>query len=189
MPREPAPPDVRPGYGQKTIDENINRLMRDGFPRPMAARIALNKARQSYFKAHPDGFLPSRIAYANKRSRIEYLADGSPSLLPSQYLKNPVPPLAPNAVRQAKKLYSDFTGHDPKNIRKVTQPPPLTTGVAIGPVLGIIYETVRDGVKERYIHKFHKVAARPLLVVSPGGEQMVLLGGAFQFTERGFVDD
>jgi hypothetical protein len=61
-------------------------------------------------------------------------------------------------------------------------------GVAIGEVDGILYSTIRDGVLEKYIHKFRK-ADRPLFVVSPDGRVLYLLGGRYGFTEAGIVDD
>jgi hypothetical protein len=60
-------------------------------------------------------------------------------------------------------------------------------GVAIGDVDGILYTTVRDGVEEKYIHKFHK-RDKPLFVVSPDGKSLFLIGGNYTFTERGIVD-
>jgi hypothetical protein len=67
-------------------------------------------------------------------------------------------------------------------------PPLPAVGVAIGEVDGILYSTIRDGVLEKYIHKFRK-ADRPLFVVSPDGRVLYLLGGNYNFTERGIVDE
>jgi len=50
-----------------------------------------------------------------------------------------------------------------------------------------MYSTVRDGVLEKYIHKFHKRDC-PLFVVAPDGKSLYLLGGVYNFTERGIVD-
>ena len=61
-------------------------------------------------------------------------------------------------------------------------------GVAIGEVDGILYSSVRDGVFEKYIHKFRK-ADKPLFVVSPDGKGLFLVGGNYSFTERGIVDE
>ncbi|NCA24613.1 MAG: hypothetical protein EBS91_08475, partial [Betaproteobacteria bacterium] len=61
-------------------------------------------------------------------------------------------------------------------------------GVAIGEVDGILYSTVRDGVLEKYIHKFRK-RDKPLFVVAPDGKALYLVGGNYTFTERGIVDD
>jgi hypothetical protein len=61
-------------------------------------------------------------------------------------------------------------------------------GAKIGLCDGLMYETVRDGKVEHYIHKFKK-SARPTLVASSNGKQLLLIGGKFAFTERGIVDN
>ena len=108
---------------------------------------------------------------------------------------NPVPPSSRAGMKKAtrgqidkaKDLYTRFTGHDAEEIGTVNVPAMPTVGVAIGEVDGILYSTVRDGVLEKYIHKFHK-ADRPLFVVAPDGKVLYLLGGNYNFTERGIVD-
>lgn len=109
--------------------------------------------------------------------------------------RNPVPPSSragmSRAVRdqldQAADLYERFSGHDPEEVGRVRVPPVPRVGVAIGEVDGILYSTVRDGVLEKYIHKFRK-SDRPLFVVSPDGKQLFLLEGRYTFTEKGIVD-
>ncbi len=110
--------------------------------------------------------------------------------------RNPVPPSSragmitrriKNQIDQAADLYERFSGHDAEEIGKVKIPPLPDVGVAIGTVDGIMYTTVRDGVTEKYIHKFHK-RDQPLFVVSPDGKSLFLLGGVYTFTERGIVD-
>jgi len=64
---------------------------------------------------------------------------------------------------------------------------PVDVAFKIGECDGLLYTTVRDGVKESYIHKFKK-KSRPLLVSSHDGKQLFLLGGRYDFTERGIVD-
>ena len=91
-------------------------------------------------------------------------------------------------VEQAADLYERFSGHNPEEIGKVRIPPVPRVGVAVGEVDGILYSTVRDGVLEKYIHKFRK-SDRPLFVVAPDGKQLFLVGGNYTFTERGIVDD
>lgn len=53
---------------------------------------------------------------------------------------------------------------------------------------GILYETVRDGKVEHYVHKFKK-GARPVLAAGHDGKSLALIGGKFTFTERGIVDN
>ena len=89
--------------------------------------------------------------------------------------------------QRAKELFESFTGHEASESMEIEIPPVPSTLVAIGSVLGIIYETRRDNKLEKYIHKF-KLRARPLLGISPDGKSAHLIGGSFEFGESGFVD-
>jgi len=91
-------------------------------------------------------------------------------------------------IERAADLYERFTGHDALELGRVKVPAMPAVGVAIGEVDGILYSTIRDGVLEKYIHKFRK-SDRPLFVVSPDGKVLYLLGGDYNFTERGIVDE
>ena len=109
--------------------------------------------------------------------------------------RNPVPPSSRAGMRSATRtdiqkaadLYQRFSGHDAEEIGRINVPEMPKVGVAIGTVDGIMYSTVRDGVLEKYIHKFHKRDC-PLFVVSPDGKSLFLIGGVYNFTERGIVD-
>jgi len=59
--------------------------------------------------------------------------------------------------------------------------------LVVGRCDGVLYTTVRDGAREKYIHKF-KASDAPLLAISPDGCQILLIGGNYRFTERGIVD-
>lgn len=112
--------------------------------------------------------------------------------------RNPVPPSSragermsfdrADQISRAADLYQRFTGHDAEVAGSVQVNPIPKVGVAIGTCDGILYTTVRDGVKEKYIHKF-RASDKPLFVVSPDGKSLHLVGGAYTFTERGIVDD
>lgn len=96
-------------------------------------------------------------------------------------------PLSKRAkINRAADLYENFTGHEAEELGYIDFSIP-DVAVVIGEVEGIIYNTVRDGVHERYIHKF-KAKSRPMFAVTPDGTQLVLLGGNYDFTERGIVD-
>lgn len=84
-------------------------------------------------------------------------------------------------------LYEDFTGHDAEEMGMFDLGPIPKVAVVVGELEAVIYNTVRDGKHERYIHKF-KARARPMFAVSPDGRQLLLLGGDYDFTERGIVD-
>ena len=79
------------------------------------------------------------------------------------------------AYRKAKKLFSDFTGMDAGFAHKV-HVPENDVLVVVGDCDGLLYTTVRDGKRERYIHEF-KASSRPLLAVSPDGRNLYLVGG------------
>jgi hypothetical protein len=90
-------------------------------------------------------------------------------------------------VAQARKLYEKFTGDEASAVGSVEVSDTPKVGVLIGQIDGVLYTTVREGVTEKYIHKFKK-SARPMFVVSPDGKQLFMVGGRYDFTERGIVD-
>lgn len=91
-------------------------------------------------------------------------------------------------LRRAKKLGEVFSGHRFNRMRIERRPMPGKVRVEIGAISGIMYLAKRDGEVKQYLHKFAQ-GCRPLLLVSPDGKILELLGGAFRFTERGIVDD
>jgi hypothetical protein len=86
-------------------------------------------------------------------------------------------------VDQAGELFKSFTGDDPQTLKKVRIRNPKT-GLVIGELDGVLYTTVRDGKTERYEHSFKK-GNRPHLVASHDGQSLHILGGDYEFTERG----
>jgi hypothetical protein len=90
-------------------------------------------------------------------------------------------------VDRAANLYESFTGHDATSVKKLDIKFD-DTWLSVGKCDGILYSTRRDGVNEKYIHKF-KTAARPEFWVSHDGAQLALVGGNFRFTEAGITDN
>lgn len=88
--------------------------------------------------------------------------------------------------RQAAELFADFTGHDARYAERVKLPSPKT-GFVVGELDGVLYTAVRDGKTEQYVHKFRK-KSRPLLVSSHDGSSLHILGGVYEFTEKGIED-
>lgn len=84
-------------------------------------------------------------------------------------------------------MYEAFSGHTADNV-DVVNVPEMKEGLTVGKCLGIMYTTVRDGVRENYLHEF-KHSARPELVASYDGSQLGLIGGKFRFTDAGITDD
>lgn len=193
---------LRKGYSRTIIGLNIQALVQDGFPRATAIKTAFNAARMSYFAKYPKGALPVALAWP-KSARLaeQYGPNGSP------IEKNPVRELDMSDeerdeiakevqhnfagrgrdLQRAAALYTDFTGHDDPQLDKVSVPSMPNVALAIGQVDGIMYTTVRDGRTEKYIHRFKK-QSRPLLCSSPDGKQLIMIGGSYDFTDRGIVD-
>lgn len=90
-------------------------------------------------------------------------------------------------IRKGADLFERFTGHEAEFAGRVKVADPPRVGVAIGVLDFVGYTTVRDGVREKYIHKF-RASDKPTLVVSPDGKSLHLVGGRYVFTERGIVD-
>lgn len=89
-------------------------------------------------------------------------------------------------VEDALALFERFTGHKGE-IFSVERPDFPDVAMVVGYCDGIMYTTVRDGKREKYLHQFN-AKCRPLLLASSDGKQLLVLGGAYDFTERGIVD-
>lgn len=90
-------------------------------------------------------------------------------------------------IKQAASRLKRFSGHDALKVVRLTNYKQPSTVLAVGPLIGMIYEAKRDGKVQSYIHKFAK-HARPLFAASHDGRQLYMLGGAYTFTDRGIVD-
>lgn len=106
---------------------------------------------------------------------------------PAKRKKNPVG--APNKqtmIEHAMALFKRFRLDDPQHVDDVKYKTP-EVGMVIGDCDGILYTTVRNGKTERYKHEFKK-SARPLLVSSWDGKQILIVGGSYNFTQDGITD-
>lgn len=81
----------------------------------------------------------------------------------------------------------NFSGKAPRHIVRLTLPKAPRSLIRIGKLRAVIYDTVRDGKPETYIHRF-KLQARPLFAASTDGRSLHIVGGRYDFTERGIVD-
>ena len=97
-------------------------------------------------------------------------------------------PSKSDQIRAASSLYKRFSGHDADEGAKIRVPPMPAVAVCIGDIDGILYTTVRDGEVQKYIHKF-RASDKPLFAVSPDGKQLFMIGGRYNFTERGIIDE
>lgn len=201
---------LRNGYSRQVVQDNITQGLKSGADRNSAIRAAFNHARMSYFKRYPSGALPGWLCFPKGYRLAQFYSEYGVPLRTTAMLPrdtNPVRELdmtdaerekvrrevskmfsgQGRAIRQAAKLYADFSGHEDVKIGKVQIPDTPQVMLAIGTVDGILYTTVRDGETEKYIHRFRS-SARPLLMSSPDGQQLFLIGGSYNFTERGIVD-
>jgi len=138
--------------------------------------------------------LNNALRFARSQASKAFDARHQKPLIPNphehRYAPNPVPPSSKSLtaqVKSGKSLFKRFTGHDAEIAGTIRIPDMPDAVIQIGEVAGIMYDTVRDGVAEKYIHKFHK-NSRPLFCVSPDGKTLLMIGGSFNFTERGIVD-
>jgi hypothetical protein len=90
-------------------------------------------------------------------------------------------------ARTGRTVFEKFTGRAPVVVEEITVPPLPREVYVIGPCDAIAYTTLRDGKTQSFIHEFAP-KDRPLLAINEAGTQMLLVGGAYDFTPRGIVD-
>jgi hypothetical protein len=195
------------GYSIQTFRANYAELCKSGnHTRESALAAAYAKARVSFFHKHPRGALPLWLSFPRKyRLRNHYDRNGRPITV------NPIALLAPlkalshidtarslfrrnprtqrrqprndAEIRAASKLFEDFAGKKATTVRAIELGKQPRTGLAFGELIEVGYKSFRDG--RPYRHTFWPTKSRPLLVATHDGKQVLLLGGAYTFTERG----
>lgn len=178
------------GYSRATIQFNIAQLMHDGMPQKQAIAAALDMARRAYKKRFPTGQLPEYLKPAKTRAKRVHKAvtkkPAEKAPVKKAIRSNPEPHRG-KQLEQAMDLYQRFSGHEPEVVGRTKRPKIPNVGIVIGEMDGVTYETVRDGEKLQYFHRFNK-KSRPLLVSSFDGKQLFIVGGRYDFTEDGIVD-
>lgn len=93
---------------------------------------------------------------------------------------------ADRQINEAVSRFESFHGFSPgpKEVGAIVQNGPAA-GLRVGKVDEVTYTPI--GEKTRFRHRFAK-GARPALAVSHNGRQSYMVGGAYEFTGRGFVD-
>jgi len=173
---------LKSGYSYKTVQANIAQMVREGYPRNQAVAASLENARKSYFKRFPHGALPPWLTPSNGKRTKNPAKKGCGC---STRRRNPVPESSRSTkhsrdarVKAAADLYERFTGHEADEAVTIDKPDFPDVVLVVGDIDFVGYTTVRDGVTERYIHKFKK-DCRPLFAVSHDGKQLFMLGGSY----------
>ncbi len=127
-----------------------------------------------------------------KNSYVKNSVVISKSVIRSTLLKkltvknNPIKDTKSRKIKKAIKLYEDFTGMEYDTYDKVNMKD-YDVGLKVGKCLGIMYETIRDGTTERYLHEF-KTTSRPDFCISHDGHQIFLVNGNYKFMDTGIND-
>lgn len=121
------------------------------------------------------------------------LADGSLARIESIDVKTrsirarPIAGATARGLDKARNAFRAFTGMEPREVIETTSGNAPRIAWKLGDMLEVMYETTRDGKREKYLHPFKK-SARPVLAVDAETGQLVLVGGAYTVTERGITD-
>ena len=95
--------------------------------------------------------------------------------------------IPPKDLQATVELFESFREKKPsKRLKKIRVRIPRVVA-HIGYLEAIDYRTTHGTELALYNHEFAP-GSRPLLCVSPDGRQLILLGGRYQFNERGIVD-
>jgi hypothetical protein len=177
---------LKTGYSYETVRENIAQLRHDGLAESNAIAAAYAFGRVSFFRAHPRGALPEWLAHPKGyRLQEHYNHRGESSVVSRHvYAENPTAP-NPRKLAQAAQLFHEFTGRKSARITKHELPALPTEGLVFGRLVDVGYESARDG--RLYRHTFRN-RSRPLLVATPDGKTVYIVGGRYAFTDRGIVD-
>lgn len=176
---------LKPGYGTKTLRENYAGLMRAGWTSRQAHDRAHAHARSEYWKKYPHGFLPVWIKPDPETGLRVNPARGEESGVNMR--SNPAR-RDYSEVKAAERLHRAFVGRDAQERETINFPKVPSALVAFADVAAIEYIAERDGKVFRFRHPF-KQKSRPLMCVSPDGKTVYMYGGAWTFTEDGFVDE
>lgn len=170
-------------YHRLGFDMKVEELIREGVPKQHAVGVVFALARKAWRKKHPRAPYPEFLREPAKKPA----KPRKPKKVTVTAAANPVPASSRARLQEAARLYENFSGHDGEVIAEVERPEFPSELIVIGECDGIMYSTIRDGVKEKYIHKFHH-KARPMFCVTHDGTGIFFLGGEYDFTERGIVD-
>lgn len=172
------------GYSRKTIYANVNEMIAVGHSPNQALAAAHRAARESYFRAHPDGVLP-RWIYPPRGTEARHYYRTAAGW--RKLKANPAVTLDASDVNAGQKLYARFVGRGADRSMLIAKPRLPDALVCIGEISVIQYVAERDGEVAEYRHPFKK-RSRPKMCVTPDGKMVLMLGGAWRFTQDGYID-
>lgn len=179
------------GYSRQVILDNAKSLELQGWPRRFALREAEAKARLSYWRKYPGGWLPMRLQLPKGLgNRYNYDEKGFP--IGNKNTQMPITDVIQNSketspLKEAFRLQNEFSGSNSMKIERVKIPELPSTLVALGPLSMLGYVCVEDGIEKEYLHRFSK-RSRPLLAAGHDGKTLWILRGEFIVNQRGIVD-
>lgn len=177
------------GYSYETVQRNYSTLRAEGVSQQNAVAAAYALGRVSFFQKYPQGAIPTWLSHPRGyRLREHYNNRGECVVKSPQYAENPAGRAQhpnPRKMQQAAALFEDFTGKRASRITKHSLPESPREGLVFGTLVQVGYESARDG--KLYRHTFRK-RSRPLLVATPDGKTVLIVGGRYAFTDRGIED-
>lgn len=99
----------------------------------------------------------------------------------------PIDGATARGLDKAGNAFRAFSGMEPGRLVEVKAGSVPRVAWLLGEMEEVLYNTERDGKRERYLHKFKKTA-RPLIAVDPETGSAFLVGGDYTVTDRGFTD-
>lgn len=89
-------------------------------------------------------------------------------------------------ARRARRIFEAFTGRAVDRAETINLPALPKAVACVGEIVAVEYVAERDGETAIFRHAFKK--SGPLMCVFPDGKKVLMLGGAWKFTEDGYVD-
>lgn len=89
-------------------------------------------------------------------------------------------------IQDGTELFEEFAGRKPRRADELDHETPEVV-IQVGSVVGIQYETTRDGETAEYYHEFRR-KSRPILCVGTDGQNLLIVGGRYEFTDHGIED-
>lgn len=99
----------------------------------------------------------------------------------------PIDGATPGGLDKAASAFRAFSGMEPAGAVPVEVDEVPRVAWLLGELEEVLYNTRRDGKRERYLHQF-KSSARPMLAVDVETGRLFVVGGDYRVTDRGITD-